>query len=247
LIASCYSANEGIEAINTLHPDVVFLDIEMPVMNGFQMLENLKPILFSVIFTTGFDQYAVKAIRFSALDYLMKPVDPKELIAAVHKIGLHAKPPLPEQFDMLINKLQNRVSAFNKIALPTTEGYELVNFAEIIYCEADDDYTHFYLKGKKKMTATRMLKEVEELLQESRQFVRVHHSYMVNMNEITRYVRGEGGYLIMSDNSTVNVSRSRKDALLKWFQMEEIKRLDQKVSGFKNHTDPEVVKWFSEL
>jgi len=218
LIASCRSANEGMEAINTLHPDVVFLDIEMPVMSGFQMLEKLKPISFSVIFTTSFDQYAVKAIRFSALDYLMKPVDPKELIAAVHKLEFRVKPPLPEQFDMLINMLQNRVSAFNKIALPTTEGYELVNFAEIIYCEADDDYTHFYLKGKKKMTATRMLKEVEELLQESSQFVRVHHSYMVNMNEITRYVRGEGGYLIMSDNSTVNVSRSRKDALLKWFQ-----------------------------
>jgi two-component system LytT family response regulator len=216
--ASCRSAKEGLEAIQSLHPDVVFLDIEMPVMNGFQMLENLKSIPLSVIFTTSFDQYALKAIRFSALDYLLKPVDPKELIAAVHKIQSQPSHALPEQFDMLFSRLQQKVTLFNKIAIPTTEGYELVNCADIVYCEADDNYTRFYMKDKKKITATRALKEVEEQLQELSHFARIHHSYMVNMNEVTRYARGEGGYLVMGDGSTVNVSRSRKDTLMKWFQ-----------------------------
>jgi two-component system LytT family response regulator len=218
VIATCRSGNEGIKAINSLHPDLVFLDVEMPLMTGFQMLENFKVISFSVIFTTSFDQYAIKAIRFSALDYLLKPIDPKELIAAVRKMQTDAKKPMQEQYDLLFNKVQHRVSAFSKIAIPTAEGFELINCADIIYCEADDDYTHFHLKEKKKIIATRILKEVEELLQESLHFARVHHSYIVNMNEVSRYVRGEGGYLVMSDGSTVNVSRSRKETLLKWFQ-----------------------------
>jgi len=218
MVASCRSARDGMEAINTLRPDIVFLDIEMPVMNGFQMLEKLKGISPSIVFTTSFDQYALKAIRFSALDYLLKPIDPKELIVAVHKIQYRPTQPLPEQFDMLFNRLQHRVSVFNKIAIPTIEGYELVNSTDIIYCEADDNYTRFYMKDKKKITATRALKEVEEQLGEFSHFVRVHHSYMVNMNEVSRYVRGEGGYLVMSDGATVNVSRSRKDTLLKWFE-----------------------------
>jgi two-component system LytT family response regulator len=218
LVASCRSAKDGMDAIISLHPGVVFLDIEMPVMNGFQMLEKLKGFAPSVVFTTSFDQYALKAIRFSALDYLLKPVDPKELIAAVHKIQSRSTQPLPEQFDMLFNRLQHRVSIFNKIAIPTTEGYELLNSADIIYCEADDNYTRFFMKDKRKITATLALKEVEEQLQEISHFARVHHSYLVNMNAVTRYVRGEGGYLVMSDGSNVNVSRSRKDTLLKWFQ-----------------------------
>lgn len=218
VIASCRSGTEGIEKINALNPDLVFLDIEMPLLNGFQMLEKFKTIPFSIIFTTSFDQYAIKAIRFSALDYLLKPVDPKELIIAVRKMQTQIKKPVPEQFDMLLNRMQHKASVFNKIAIPTTEGYELLDSADIIYCEADDDYTRFYLKDKKKITATRILKEIEELLQDFLNFARVHHSYIVNMNEVSRYVRGEGGYLVMSDGSTVNVSRSRKDHLLKWFQ-----------------------------
>jgi two-component system LytT family response regulator len=218
VVASCRSAKEGMEAIQSHRPQLVFLDIEMPVMTGFQMLDQISRDSFAVIFTTSFDQYALKAIRFSALDYLLKPIDPKELKAAVGKVKAHPAPPSAEQFEMLFSRLQNKVSNFNKIAIPTLEGYELLNTAEILYCEADDNYTRFHLKGKKKVTATRMLKEIDEQMQEFSHFARVHNSFIVNMNEVTRYIRGEGGYLIMSDGSSVNVSRSRKDTLLKWFQ-----------------------------
>jgi len=147
----------------------------------------------------------------------LKPVDPKELIAAVHKAQAKLKQQLPEQFEMLFNRLHQRVNTLNRIAIPTLNGYELLNSDQIVYCEADDNYTTLYLKDKKKITATLMLKDVEEQLQEAPHFVRVHHSYIVNIGEVTRYVRGEGGYLVMSDGSSVNVSRSRKNALLKWF------------------------------
>ena len=186
-------------------------------MNGFEMLEQFSEISFAVIFTTGYDQYAIKAFRFSALDYLLKPIEPKELIAAVHKIQTQKKLPQAEQFQILMNKMHNNENSFPKIPIPTSEGFELIPVDQILFCEADHNYTYFHLKNKKKIIACRMLKEVEEQLNEFPFFVRVHHSYMVNIKEATKYVRGEGGYIIMSDDSTVNVSRSRKEALLKWF------------------------------
>ena len=213
----CPSPKKGLAAIEKLKPELVFLDIEMPIMNGFELLQQFKEIPFAVIFTTSYDQYAIKAIRFSALDYLLKPIDPKDLVIAVHKIQLQKMPPSAEQFSMLMNHIHHKESNFNKIAIPTLEGFELVNLDNVIYCEADDNYTHLYTKIKKKVTASRTLKEIEEQLQDFGSFIRVHHSYMVNLNEVTKYIRGEGGYLVMSDASTVNVSRSRKEALLKWF------------------------------
>ena len=217
VMAQCLSAKKGLEAIEQFQPELVFLDIEMPMMNGFEMLEQFSVIPFSVIFTTSYDQYAIKAIRFSALDYLLKPIDPKELIAAVHKVDNSRLAPSPEQLQILMNHIRNKETGFTKIAIPTSEGYELVPAAEITYCEADDNYTHLFLKNKKKVVACRTLKEIEEQLESFPQFIRVHHSYMVNLNEVTKYIRGEGGYLVMTDGSTVNVSRSRKEALLKLF------------------------------
>ena len=112
------------------------------------------------------------------------------------------------------NHIHHKESSFSKIAIPTVEGFELVHVDDVIYCEADDNYTHLYLKNKKRIIACRTLKEIEEQLHDFGSFIRVHHSYLVNLNEVTKYVRGEGGYLIMGDNSTVNVSRSRKEMLL---------------------------------
>ena len=217
VLQQCMSGKKGLEAIEKFKPDLVFLDIEMPNMNGFELLEQFKEIPFSVIFTTSYDQYAIKAIRFSALDYLLKPIDPKELIVAVHKVETQKHTPTTEQFQMLMDQIQHKETGFTKIAVPTSEGFELIPANEVVSCEADDNYTHLYLKNKKKITACRTLKEMEEQLQDFPSFIRVHHSYLVNLNEVTKYVRGEGGYLVMSDNSTVNVSRSRKDALLKHF------------------------------
>jgi two-component system LytT family response regulator len=213
----CRSAKNGLEVIEKIKPDLVFLDIEMPAMNGFEMLEQFSQLPFAVIFTTSYDQYAIKAIRYSALDYLLKPIEPKELIAAVHRVQNQKRMPAAEQFEILFSRIQNRESAFRKMAVPTMEGYELIAAENIIRCEADDNYTHLFLKDKTKITACRTLKEVEEQLQDFSYFVRVHHSWLINMNEVIKYIRGEGGYVIMSDGTTVNVSRSRKETLLKYF------------------------------
>ena len=217
IIEKCRSGKAALEAIEKLKPSLVFLDIEMPAMNGFEMLEHFNEIPFAVIFTTSYDQYAIKAIRFSALDYLLKPIDPKELVAAVHKVQVQQKLPSSEQFQMLLSQVHNKETGFKKIAVPTLEGFELIPADQILRCEADDNYTHLFLKNKQKIIASRTLKEVEEQLHEFSYFVRIHHSYVVNINEVTKYVRGEGGYVIMSDGTSVNVSRSRKESLLKWF------------------------------
>jgi len=217
ILAKCTSANAALEAIRKQNPDIVFLDIEMPFMNGFEMLEQLDHITFATIFTTSYDQYAIKAIRFSALDYILKPVDPRELVSAVHKIQKQKQLPAAEQFEILFSRMQHKESVFRKMAVPTSDGFELIVAENILRCEADDNYTYIYLNDKKKITVCRSLKEVEEQLRDFFYFIRVHHSWIVNMNEVTKYVRGEGGYLIMTDGTTVNVSRSRKEALLKWF------------------------------
>jgi len=125
--------------------------------------------------------------------------------------------PMPEQFEMLLKKMGGVKSGFNKIAVPTAEGFELIPATEVVYFEADSNYTHIFLKDKNKIIACRTLKKIEEQIQDYNCFVRVHNSYMVNLNEVVRYIRGEGGYLVMSDNSSINVSRNRKDALLKFF------------------------------
>jgi two-component system LytT family response regulator len=217
VLEQCRSAKKGLEVIEKYKPNLVFLDIEMPVMNGFELLEQFSKIPFAIIFTTSYDQYAIKAIRFSALDYLLKPVDPKELINAIKKVQEQRHLPIAEQFQMLLKQIHEKEYNFHKIAIPTIEGFELVPAEQVISCEADDNYTYLYLKNKNKIVACRTLKEMEEQLQDFHFFVRVHHSYLVNLNEVTKYVRGEGGYLVMSDGSTVNVSRSRKEALMKWF------------------------------
>jgi two-component system LytT family response regulator len=217
IMEECHSAKKGIEAINKHQPDLVFLDIEMPMMNGFELLEKFNDIPFAVIFTTSYDQYAIKAFRYSALDYLLKPIDPEELIISVGKVSSKKSLPFAEQFDILLKQIKHKGTSFEKIAVPTIEGFELIRADQIIRCEADDNYTHLYLKDKTTIIACRMLKEMEELLQGFQFFVRVHNSHLVNMNEVAKYIRGDGGYLLMSDGSNVSISKSRRESLIKWF------------------------------
>ena len=205
---------DGLLAIQQLSPDVVFLDVEMPKMNGFEMLEQLPSVNFHLIFTTSYDQYALKAFRFSAVDYLLKPIDRHELQKAVQKVEQRSVPPLPQQLEILMQRIHHNGSSVNKIALPTMDGLQMVLIADIISCESDDNYTIFLLKNKKKVVVSSTLKEIEEILEEHH-FIRVHRSYLVNLNEIEKYQKGEGGYLVMSDGSTVDVSRNKKEVLLK--------------------------------
>lgn len=217
VLERCSSARAALVAIEKHAPQLVFLDIEMPTMNGFELLERFRDIPFAVVFTTSYDQYAIKAIHFSALDYLLKPIDPKELVAAVQKVKARKSLPSLEQFQVLLGQVRPRGGDFTRMAVPTAEGYELIDTGDIVRCEADDNYTHIHLKNKSKIIACRSLKDVEAQLQDFPSFVRVHHSHLVNLNEVTKYVRGEGGYVVMSNGAVVNVSRSRKEALLKWF------------------------------
>ena len=215
--AMCYSAEEGIKKINELKPQLVFLDIEMPHMNGFQMLEQLPTINFEIIFTTSYDQFAITAFKFSALDYLLKPVDREELQKAVQKVSKKINPPVSQQLEILLQKINQPMIAVQRIALPTMQGLEFVPVDSIISCASNNNYTEFCLADKKRLLVSRTLKDVEDMLADH-SFLRVHNSYIVNLNAITRYVKGEGGYLVMSDNSTVDVSRSRKELLMQRLQ-----------------------------
>lgn len=217
VIKSCLSGAEALAALKEHKPQLLFLDIEMPQMNGFELLEKIKDIHFELIFTTSYDQYAIKAIRFSALDYLLKPIDREELQRAVQKVMQRLQHPLPQQIEILLQKLQHPLHSLNKIAIPTMEGLRMVTVDSIISCSSDSNYTILMLKNGQKVIASRTLKEIEEML-EDHSFLRVHHSHLVNLNEIHRYVKGEGGYLVMTNEITVDVSRSRKEMLLKKLQ-----------------------------
>ncbi len=221
IVGQAASGAEGLRAITEHTPDVVFLDVEMPMMNGFEVLETLPAVNFEVIFTTGYDEYAIRAIRFSALDYLLKPIDKDDLRRAVAKIKPNIARQQPEQqmaqqLDILLQKLGQKQPLLQKIALPTLNGFELVPVESIVRCEADNNYARVWIKNVKPLLVSRTLKEMEELLA-GHSFLRVHQSHVVNLNEIVRYVRGEGGYVVMSDGTSVNVSRTRKDDLLRQF------------------------------
>ena len=213
VVERCEDGETGILAIQKLKPDIVFLDIEMPGMNGFEMLQKLPAINFEIIFTTSYDQYAIKAFKFSALDYLLKPVDRQELETAVQKVIQRLSRPVPQQLEILLQKLYQPTSSIRKIALPTMEGLQMIPIDSIISCASDSNYTIFQLKNKQKLIVSRLLREVEEMLEEY-SFLRVHHSFVVNLNEIEKYYKGDGGYLVMSDGSTIDVSRNKKDILL---------------------------------
>ena len=214
VVATCANGIEALEVIRQLKPQLVFLDVEMPKMNGFEMLEQLHEIHFHLIFVTSYDAYALKAIRFSAIDYLLKPVDREELQKAVQKVVNRMESPLPGQLKIILDKMHHPAATLPKIALPTMEGLQMIPVESIISCEADDNYTTLILRGNKKIVVSSTLKVIEELL-EDHQFLRVHRSYLVNLAEVEKYVKADGGYLVMSDGSHIYIARNKKEELLK--------------------------------
>ncbi len=204
----------ALEGLRSQNVDLVFLDVEMPRMSGFEMLEALGPVNFKLIFTTSYDKYALNALRVSAIDYLLKPIDRRELIAAVEKVRSSSASVNTQQLELLLQKVNQPARPILKIAMPSIEGLEMVPIETILYCESSDNYCYIFLKGGKKMLVTRSMKEMEELLEEY-SFARVHRSFLVNLNEVERYVRGDGGYVMMSDGKMIDVSRSKKEELLK--------------------------------
>lgn len=206
------NVKEGLQLIAGEKPDVVFLDIQMPDGTGFDLLEKVENLHFQVIFITAYDHYALKAIKFSALDYILKPVDPNQLIAAVEKIKTNNTS--YDDITRRIHTLLRNKNSFERITLPTFEGFKFVNLKDIIRCESDSNYTHFYLNTGEKILVTRTLKEYEETLSDMN-FIRVHQSHLVNTRYVDRYIKGDGGTVVMVDGSEVEVSRRRKEEFLR--------------------------------
>lgn len=209
---------EGVEFINTLSPDLVFLDISMPDGTGFDVLEKTQDLKFDIIFTTATDKHALKAIKYSACDYLLKPIDIDELKPTVDKlIGKHASKsttmPSMENLQFLIQNLKRADDNYSKITLPTGNAYEIVNIKDIIRCEADGSYTNFVLIGGKKLMVSASMKHYEDLLP-ANDFIRIHHHHLININHVVRFLKVDGGYAIMSDNTQLEISRRKKDAFL---------------------------------
>jgi two-component system LytT family response regulator len=183
-------------------------------MSGFDLLQQLSPLTFEVIFVTAHDQYAIKAIRFSALDYLLKPVDVDDLMHAVKKVQERLQHKNSAfQYQSVLNNIQFRSGKIEKLAVPSFEGIDFFNTDDIIYCQADGNYTTLFLKNKQSKLISRNLKDFESLLVESG-FCRVHHSSLINMKHIQKYVKGEGGYVILTDNHHVDISRRKKEEFL---------------------------------
>lgn len=215
--ATADHAAAGRKLIAEHTPDIVFLDIEMPFESGFDMLDSIEYKEISVIFVTAYDHYALKAIKYLAMDYLLKPVDIDELKQAVKKAAerkeqqnFHAAP-----VSLLKTYLEKGLDN-SKVALPMADGIQFVNRNEIVRCEACGNYTRIYLQENRTYLVARTLGEYEDLLSQYN-FLRIHHAHLINLDHIEKYVRGEGGYVIMSDGAIVDISRRKKQDFLNRF------------------------------
>jgi two-component system LytT family response regulator len=216
LLGSASSVTEGVEMIRSQKPELVFLDIELTDGTGFDVLEKVKDQQFDVVFATAYDQYAIKAIKFSAIDYLLKPYDIDELKAAVKKIAdkkaQHAAPNL-DNIKFLLDNFKKQDENYNKITLPTGNAYEIVQIKDIVRCEADGSYTNFYLSDKRHFMVTQNLKHYEDILPGDK-FLRVHHAHLINMDHVVRFLKEDSGYAIMSDGSKIEISRRKREQFL---------------------------------
>ncbi|HPH83871.1 MAG TPA: LytTR family DNA-binding domain-containing protein [Ferruginibacter sp.] len=213
LLGEARNGEEGIQLIESLHPDIVFLDIEMPRMGGFDMLNRIPKKTFHLIFTTAYDQYAIKAIRYAAFDYLLKPIDIEELKEAVSKIKKENINDTEKKISALEQNLQSK-SSLKKLAIHTLEGLLFFDMQDIIQLEASSNYTTIYFNSQPKLLASKTLKDFEELLPDD-QFFRSHHSHIINLKYIKRYIKGDGGKIEMKNGRFADVSRRKKEEFLK--------------------------------
>ena len=221
ILSVCNCASDALQAIKVYEPQLVFLDIEMAEINAFQLLDKIIHFRFELILTSYRDENAVDAIHYGAADYLLKPISVINLRKAVKKTVERLEVAMQQhQLSEVLQKVQEKLNLIEKVALPTIEGLQMVAVKAIIYCMSNSNYTNFTLKDRQKLHVCRTLKEVESML-EGYPFIRVHHSYLVNLNEVKKYIKGEGGSLVMSDNTNISVSRSHKEQLLKKLNREK--------------------------
>jgi two-component system LytT family response regulator len=218
VVGSVNSVKDAKDLITELQPDVVFLDVEMPHQNGFELLKLFDKINFDVIFTTAYEQYALKAIKFNALDYLLKPFSVKELQDAIQKCVSRRQGQVNEQhtspIEVFLQNMKTLHQTHKKIALPTINGLVFTPVQNIVRCESTGNYTRIFFTDKKNLMVSRPLKEFEELLTDV-DFFRVHNSHLINLQQMQSYIQGEGGFALMSDGTQVEVSRRRKADFLK--------------------------------
>ena len=200
----------GVEKIKNLNPDVVFLDVQMPDGTGFDLLEQLPEINFKIIFVSAYDKFAIQAFKFSAIDYILKPVEPEQLIEASSLLSEDDK---YSEINKKLEVLLTNRNSFEKITLPTIDGIIFVKIKEITRCESDNNYTNIFLNNGEKIIVSKTLKEYDEMLTPFN-FFRIHKSHLINLKYLERYKKGEGGYVIMEDGAELEVSRRRKEDFL---------------------------------
>ncbi|MGV3461135.1 MAG: LytR/AlgR family response regulator transcription factor [Flavobacterium sp.] len=217
ILGEADSVDAGIKAIEYYRPDVIFLDIQLGDGTGFDILEQIVQaagkLQSHVVFITAHEQYAVKAFRFSALDYLLKPVDPEELNKVIEKIRKVVK--TNDGFahiDLLLENIRKKVDKFKRIALSTSDGIHLFEISDIIRCESQDNYTKFYIRDAKPVLISKTLKEYEDLLT-GQGFERIHQSHLINLAYLRSYIKKDGGYVVMADNSNLPISQRKKERL----------------------------------
>ena len=220
VIGEAANAKEAKKKIESENIDLLLLDIEMPNGSGFDLLESLgDQIDFKIIFITAYHEYALRAFKFSAVDYLLKPINSDELQAAIEKVRPGQDAESKEKIETLIENISKKGGVMNKIALPSMEGLQFVELDDVIYCQSQDNYTQFFLTDGKRIMVSKTIKHFEELLDPDR-FFRVHRSNIINLRYIDKYVRGEGGYAVMKQGARIPVSRRRKEAFLQLFQLQ---------------------------
>lgn len=213
IIAEVDGYKSGIEAIKEHKPDVIFLDIQMPDGSGFKLLEDIGEIDFEIIFTTAYDQFAIKAIKYSALDYLLKPIVPEELINAIKKIEKNKqKNTINKNIEVLLDNINTPEEEPKKIVLSTYDKIHVIKTDEIIRCESDNYYTKFFFTNGKQLLISKTLKENDELLS-AHNFIRPHKSHLINTKFIKNYNRNEGGFIVMTDDSKIPVSRRKREKI----------------------------------
>jgi len=218
IVGTANGVEEGLSLIQKKQPQLVFLDIKMNDGTGFDLLKKLKAINFKLIFTTAYDEYALKAFKYSAIDYLLKPIDPEELVDAVERAQKDNKTNTAQSVDSMFELYKE--DKFDKLAIPSVDEFHFVHIADIIRCEASSNYSIIYLADGKKIVAPRTLKEFEKLLS-SEGFFRVHQSHLINLNHINQFLKTKNK-ILMSDDSTVEVSRRKKSLFLELINMRKL-------------------------
>jgi two-component system LytT family response regulator len=223
IVAKAEDVETAKEYILKLQPDLIFLDVEMPKNSGFELLNQFKTINFSVIFVTAHEGFALKAFRYSAIDYITKPIDYKLLIEAINKFKSKQKIELKEQrLELLLENVSNSPRQFNRLAVPNLNGFKLVNISDIIYCEGDGNYTKLFLLNGEQLLSSKTLKYFDEILPDIT-FYRIHKSYLININLIDTYHRNDGNYVTMKNKITLEVSeRNRKEFVNKLLGTDEL-------------------------